>query len=202
MTMIRTINFASGINDRMKLAAVLDAYDTGMEPEDIVAWVTSAHCIVLDDYESDCPGYCGPVYIVIGGGGPDDIITFTVCADGKVQVNTDVRRLQSEAKSRKAAEALLDAYAWGEEDEHIEWNDLDEAHRLAKEALPHYQTEPRDGEDDGPPEEWHPKKIKFKTDRNNKVFALGWRVLAQRWVKMNLEEAQLLISTGRAEESK
>ncbi len=49
---------------------------------------------------------------------------------------------------------------------------------------------------------WHPKQIKFKADKNGRVNAYGWRPMAKMWVRMNFEEAKILIAAEEAEEVK
>lgn len=44
-------------------------------------------------------------------------------------------------------------------------------------------------------------EIRFKQDKNGKRIAQSWNWGADRWVKIGVEKAELLIVTGQAEES-
>lgn len=43
--------------------------------------------------------------------------------------------------------------------------------------------------------------ITFRTDKNGKPFAMQW-LRSNRWCRINLEEAKLLVATGQAREEK
>ena len=45
------------------------------------------------------------------------------------------------------------------------------------------------------------KEIRFKQDKNGKRIAQVWSWGADRWVKIGIEKAELLIAMGQAEES-
>lgn len=57
----------------------------GLEPEEPAEWLAQFIYGVRFDYQSDCPGYDGPLYLLVGGGDPNAVLTITRDPDGSLR---------------------------------------------------------------------------------------------------------------------
>lgn len=56
----------------------------GLEPDEDAESLANFIYGVRFDYQSDCPGYVGPLYLLVGGGHPNAVLTITRARDGSL----------------------------------------------------------------------------------------------------------------------